>query len=307
MPNQSSSSPERRPLVFVLAPSFHGATILSILLDSHPEIVSLGDTVPRWKNNCACGNPVIKCDFWKTIIHATNSRHSLVESDPIIKPLSICGLGRKTNYFVTGGLYLLSRISSRIGPHLRYGDIQRYLSAHEIMADTACVQAGKQVFVDGEKSISKAMLTIATNPCARIRIIHLIRDPRAFVTSCIKNRPYSRTPATIWRRHHTLIGILGRTISRSEYLPVKFEYLSQSPQEAMNEITRFLGMKPVIVSGEHSQVRLGHQIGNTSYRKYGTIVNASERWREVLTLSQQREILRLCEPLSEKFGYRLNT
>lgn len=54
---------------FVLAPSFHGATLLAKLLNAHPEVTTLGDTYPSnaFDQTCGCGEPVSRCPFWQAI------------------------------------------------------------------------------------------------------------------------------------------------------------------------------------------------------------------------------------------------
>jgi hypothetical protein len=42
---------------FVLAPSYHGATLLAKLVNAHPGVTALGDTMPsnRVDHFCGCG------------------------------------------------------------------------------------------------------------------------------------------------------------------------------------------------------------------------------------------------------------
>ena len=64
---------DERPAVetlhFVLCPSFHGATLLAVLLNNHPDIVTLGDTNPTraYDQICACERLVSECPFWQEV------------------------------------------------------------------------------------------------------------------------------------------------------------------------------------------------------------------------------------------------
>ena len=302
----SSKVLTKRPIVCVLAPAFHGATVLSIYLDSHPEIVSLGDTVPRWNQNCACGSRVIDCKFWQKIIKATTNGQASDSTSQIIPPLKVNEPSKILDYFVVGGLYAISKISPGSVRKIQGETIHRFLATNEVFVDTALSALNKSIFVDGEKSISKAMLIAANNPHSPKRIIHLIRDPRAYVTSSLRGKnPGTENIVRTWKRLHLSIEIFGRTFKNFEYLPVKFEDLARSPQKTMDQISLFLNLDPTIVEGGNSQVRLGHQIGNTSYRKHGALVNSSESWRTTLTLAQQQKILQLAGRLGKKYGYYL--
>lgn len=54
---------------FVLSPSYHGATLLSKLINAHPELTALGDTFPSnaFDQVCGCGERVSKCPFWQAV------------------------------------------------------------------------------------------------------------------------------------------------------------------------------------------------------------------------------------------------
>jgi hypothetical protein len=54
---------------FVLSPSYHGATLLSKLINAHPELTALGVTYPSngFDQVCGCGKKVSECPFWQAI------------------------------------------------------------------------------------------------------------------------------------------------------------------------------------------------------------------------------------------------
>ena len=49
----------------ILCPSYHGATLLSLLLGNHTKVFSLGDTIPTepFPIRCGCGAPFDRCEF----------------------------------------------------------------------------------------------------------------------------------------------------------------------------------------------------------------------------------------------------
>ena len=54
---------------FVLAPSYHGATLLAKLHNAHPDLTALGDTYPShaFDQVCGCGERVSRCPFWQAV------------------------------------------------------------------------------------------------------------------------------------------------------------------------------------------------------------------------------------------------
>src|SRR5687767_3354981 len=49
----------------LLCPSYHGATLLSLVLGNHSRILAMGDTIPKdMRGRCGCGLRRRECPFW---------------------------------------------------------------------------------------------------------------------------------------------------------------------------------------------------------------------------------------------------
>lgn len=51
-------------------PAFHGATLFSLLLNNHPRISTLSDTLPFREHLdyfCSCKRRINECEFWITL------------------------------------------------------------------------------------------------------------------------------------------------------------------------------------------------------------------------------------------------
>ena len=84
---------------FVLCPSFHGASLLAILLNNHSKIISLGDTIPTRKTadfSCSCGRLIENCTFWSHI-EDTQRKYNHSHSEhiaPLLPKLSVSTIER---------------------------------------------------------------------------------------------------------------------------------------------------------------------------------------------------------------------
>jgi len=61
-----------RRLVYILASSYSGSTLLTLLLANHPEISTIGELKASalgdvGKYVCSCGRPILECRFWKQV------------------------------------------------------------------------------------------------------------------------------------------------------------------------------------------------------------------------------------------------
>src|SRR5687767_10084147 len=67
---------ERLPVVFVAGSGHTGSTLLALVLDSHPEIVCVGESSIKpqivrrgaaLQQPCSCGELIAACPFWSAV------------------------------------------------------------------------------------------------------------------------------------------------------------------------------------------------------------------------------------------------
>lgn len=68
------------PFVFLASMPYSGSTLFSILVNSHPQIATVGEmTGPKWSVNpetylCSCGQRIKDCAFWQEVAKGMASR-----------------------------------------------------------------------------------------------------------------------------------------------------------------------------------------------------------------------------------------
>src|SRR5690606_37344402 len=64
----------KRVFAYIASPSFSGSTLLTFLLNAHPDVCTVGELkagMPDGYNYvCSCGVPLGQCDFWQRVIDA---------------------------------------------------------------------------------------------------------------------------------------------------------------------------------------------------------------------------------------------
>lgn len=302
-------TPVQETLYYVIAPSYHGATFLALLLNSHPDITYPGDTIPKRRfldSRCSCGERISDCPFWSYILDATASGRNQqderfvgayypdISSSPVLNRAANLAVG-------TLGL--------AIGPAAWIpfrNAANKY--AHEYLAVSRAAKKwnGSRLFIDGGKSLVRVWVNRSLFPSHDTRLIHLIRDPRAFHASNLKNLA---TGASIeascksWKRKHRFTSWLGRGLLKPGYLQVRYEDLCLNPNETLGQVLDFLDVDSVNLL-EHAKVAENqHVIGNVSKNNFDGSIRFRESWREVLSHEEANEIVRLTEPYSSRFGY----
>lgn len=294
------SDPARR--AFVLCPNYHGATVLATLLGRNPNIVHLGDTNPPKRNHeaCGCGLPIGECPFWQGL-----RRDLELEADYPHKkwmPRFPVFTGRyKVDRALTLGFAVANRAVGRRLDAAVSAAARDYRRIGDGLARYATDWAGAEVFVDGEKSLAKALF-LTSDDVSRARIIHLVRDPRGFALSSMsRGRGTPESLGRDWRRGHNGLRRALRLLGSQAVLTVRYEDIAREPAALAERIHDFLGITD---SPDRPNPDQQHVIGNRMLIDFDGSVQLDEKWREELPPAEAARILRDAGSFATAMGYR---
>lgn len=279
---------------FVLAPSFHGATLLAKLLNAHPEVTTLGDTYPSnaFDQTCGCREPVSRCPFWQAVKTDTragkreegtgsmlprypgegDARMSSKIAHALIKPLRVPTPVLRASY---GREYLTS-----FG--CEYAAFQESVNRH--------TKSPGRVFIDGVKSISRYEALLAGGTPID-GVIHLRRDPVDFVASSIRNTGRGGWAGIVQHAlRHRLYHARARQASRhaKASITLSYEGLADDIDGELERLFRFMGVAPVTLAELRPYFdQEWHFMGNASLFGFDGVIRRS---RHRLPRAQERLI-----------------
>lgn len=291
-------------LNYVLCPSYHGATLLAVLLANHSRIASLGDAIPsrEFVQRCSCGEKVDRCAFWTGLLnalHPLGADASGSFAEKLEQAFPVYRATRTDQALALAGLALgnwawalRKRRIAFAGRYMRFwGEVLRAQDA--------------DLFVDGEKSVTKvAMFKSLFGRMADVRALHLTRDPRGFLNSCRKHMDgvTLEQAAAMWN-HNATIARLQRPFFKCRYKLLRYEDLCGNPQQVMDEVFRFLGVASQDVVRRPSNPAKYHMMGNKMLMRFDGAVRLDQGWKEGVSASDQERILELTAPLSADLDY----
>jgi hypothetical protein len=305
---ETSAAPgsERARLGFVLCPSYHGATLLSLMLNNHSAVSALGDTNPSRKREqvCTCLKPVSECEFWEAVCARIESER-FAALDTLLPTLP----WPLTDHYLDGGLtHFFSRtevnrfagrcaagVADLLLPIIwrrRSQVTSEYVQTWQSFYAAVRELYGTSLMIDGTKSARKAALWASTMGAdADIKVIHLVRDPRGYSASMRRREGHSdiRRYAWQWANIHERIEHLNPALP---YVRIRYEDLATRPEETIGLILDFLGLEREPVLGPPRFPHKHHLIGNSMRLQYDGRVVLDQRWREELTATDQRQVLR---------------
>ena len=256
---------------FVLAPSFHGATILSKLLNAHPEVVSLGDTYPsrNFDQICGCGNYVSKCPFWIAVNDAISPNQYAGEGLLLSRYPKITGSAADPLMYNELPSYLLNRLIKDHTLDTYSTDYRRFLK--EVYTRHAYKKP--RVFIDGVKSISRVhALKLSGVPVAGV--IHITRSPYDFVKSSEKQGRSLVSSALAYRMYHKMAS---RIQGETPYIRISYEELSTSTDQTLEKLFRFIQLPFADIDRlKQNFDDTWHFMGNSSLLKFDGTMKASQ-------------------------------
>ena len=246
--------------VYICSTGHSGSTLLDLLLGSHSQIESLGETIHLSKNislntQCTCGEPVRSCPVWKQVVSVLNEQlgidifnapYALNMGFPlplVIKDKVHTTLRYKLKRRFLRGLryiqlkYQLDFLKYFLNPI--YGGIENTILVYE--AVRRVLQC--QMIVDSSKSYLEGIGIYNKNP-DNVRILLLCRDGRGVFYSYIK-RNFSRNMSLhAWKNHYKrAIPLLEKYVNENHLLRVKYEDIVQDPTAELKRICKFLNVE----------------------------------------------------------------
>lgn len=301
-------------VVALLSNWFSGATLLTILLASHSEIVSNGEAMSfderdKDRYDCTCGKYIDECDFYK----ATAAHMWLPDGGGWDPRLFVHAPRFSRNpimrHFLGSWRYESAwrdRLMDLVGPYRSIRD--GFLDAQLRFFDNAMRESGASIYLDGTKSIRRAQLLARSGRC-EMKVLHMIRDGRGFCLSRLKaiaaerpaESPNVGDAANAWVRYVGWVDAFSRSFPSVPLLTVRYEDLCRSTTETLRTVFGFLEIPYEDVNrGVRKDV---HILGNRFRRNFNGAIVEDTKWRNTFDQRTQDRITSMMRPQLERFGY----
>lgn len=300
-------------LAFIMAASHSGSTLLAMLLGSHPQATTVGDTGstsyrkdPDYR--CSCGLKAQTCPFWLHVIDQIARR----------------GFNMDVTDFGTRFEYPESRFIDRVlhaehrGPILEtIRDSVLWLSTewrrqfrtiagrNVALVETVTKVTDSQILIDSSK-LPRRLKFLLRIPEFEVKVIHLVRDGRGVALTYIQDNGWSVEKSAIeWRRGIVAAEKLLVRLDRDMWRQVRYEDLCSDPQAELEKLCVFLNLDPARLNLDFRSAGL-HVFGNKMRLSSEQAVRLDDKWRTELTDSEIVTIERLAGSQLKTYGYSVN-
>lgn len=319
------------PLVYILAASHSGSTLLAMLLGSHPDVCTVGELKATNlgdpdRYRCSCRELIRKCPFWAAISHdlalrgfpfdmtraGTHFDAEGVYAGRLLRPLH---RGAILEAIRDGALTLSSTWRRKLS------QIQ---SLNAALAECLLARTGKAVLVDSSK-IGLRLKYLLRNPAFDVRVIRLIRDGRGVALTYTDPARYADASdptlrgggtgssrdgerrslahaAREWRRSNEEAETILRQLPRSRWIEVRYEALCATPDPTLDRALTFLGLTSAPVRRDFRHVD-HHVIGNGMRLDSDEGILLDDRWVSMLSPRDLDLFDSLAGDVNRRLGY----
>ncbi len=303
---------DRVTVVYVMGLWRSGSTILDIVLGNQDSVVSVGELrnlpIVGWGGDavCACGLPVSQCEFWAGVyagwvdssggerverLRALQDRFERLRSFPrLIAEQVRQSRGFREYASLLGGLY-----------------------------QSIAKRSGARVVVDSTKYPGRA-LALLQIPHLDVRLIHLVRDGRAVIWSCLRKpntdlqgRPLSENPRKVardtarqWLKVNLACdGVIG--LKRPKWIRVRYEDFVMDPARELGRIGSLLEMSTRKLADDVEDSReltIGHTVAGNRVRLSESVrLRPDLEWMSGLDSADRATFWRTAGWLARRYGY----
>ncbi|MBP2707215.1 sulfotransferase [Microbispora sp. RL4-1S] len=281
-----------------------GSTLLERLLGELPGVTPLGEVVHLWARGvgadepCGCGQRFSQCPFWGKVgarafgdwrrsRAAVERLRNRVDRTRRVPALAVGFVGREA-------------------------ELSEYVLAYSRVYAAAAEVADARAIVDSSKHASLAYCLTAIMD---LRVVHVVRDPRAVAASwrSVVRRPEDGRPMTRWTPARTAVHWLAQNLAFEalrrkgvEVVRVRYEDLLDDPARTVRDLAARLGLDAGdlgFLGDREARLGVAHTVsGNPMRFAVGRI--ALRRRPAPLPPYQRWLVTALTLPLFLAYGYR---
>jgi hypothetical protein len=290
-----------------------GSTLLGNLLGELDGVAHVGELAYLWANGvlrhgtnttCGCGEDLLTCPIWAKVLDRLTSGD---ENAPAIATERV---RRHAAHLRTR--HTRARLAEARGRTRPSPDVRQTLHAMSSGYTAIGEVTNAEIIVDSSKYPAEAAVLCGL-PELDVRVLHLIRDPRATAYSWRRAKEYipamgvTRSTA-YWTGFNLASEWIGAAFP-DRYLPIRYEDFAAHPAETLASITSWARLPGTPPLGDDGTASLGenHTVtGNPDRLRRGKVhIRPDDAWMTHLPAGEAMISTAIALPRLSRYGYPL--
>ncbi len=287
---------EPTKIIYIMGAGRSGTTALGVFLNAGQNAQFLGELnqLPQHIVNdtpCSCGNTVSKCDFWSGVSVINRVDKELQQNAEKIESHSAI---------------LKYMLNSKL-PEQQEG----YAVFNSQMFSETSMVCENEILIDSSKYMARC-IALSRLKTLDVKVLYLVRDPRAVVHSFGKNVQTRRgllSAVFYYNVVNVTAELVSRILLKNKVLKLYYENMVEDPQQFFQKIADFSGIELTDLNHKIAQkesFKVQHVIGGNRITKEHEInFNNDSSWKTQLPRLQQWLIYCLTLPLNLINRYKI--
>jgi hypothetical protein len=285
-------------ILYIAGVSHTGSTLLGHVLGDLEDTCYAGEVRNIWQRGivenrlCTCDAPFAECSFWQAV--AGRLPLSAAEGESLSRASRGLRTSRRRPFRNTG---------------FARPETATFASATEALYDALAAVAQVSQIVDSSKSPAYAEM-LSRLPTIDLRLLHLVRDPRATIYSHLRRDRFGYWGAfrrsVYWVRWNVAVERLAD--AGTPYARIRYEDFIEDPAGSLIPALAELGVPASGLPIEGNIVRLSEKhlfTGNRGRGQVGSVVLRNDlEWKAELSSGLQTLARATTFPILSRYGYR---
>ncbi len=319
-------------LIYILAASHSGSTLLAMLLGAHQEICTIGELKATHlgdpeKYLCSCGENIQKCQFHHKLRESLASRG--FDFDITKSQASFRSINTPYIHWLMGPLYrnMLLETIRDFGLFLSptWRERSKQVKTLNLRLIEALTDLTNTKYVVDSSKIAIRLKFLLQIPELNVRVIHLIRDGRAVALTYMNpaifadaKNPRMRGGGAGGNRDNEKLNVKNashqwkrcleeqenilRELNPNQKIRISYEQLCSEPKQTLSKLFNFLGLEPDKMNFDFRSAEQ-HVIGNGMRLDSSSEIKLDERWKSELTKQQLQIFEQFAGQKNNQYGY----
>ncbi len=319
-------------LVYLLAASHSGTTLLALLLGAHPDVCTVGELKATSFGDpdhyrCSCLQLIRRCPFWQEVSREMLHRgidFEVASAGTDIRTGATPYVKKLLSPLHRGPLLEAVRDAALALSPVWRQTVREIQARNYALLESVAAVTGKNIIVDSSK-IGIRLKYLLRIPEIDVRVIRVVRDGRGVALTYIdparfadasepdlqgggtgSNREKGRTieeAAKEWRRSNEEAEAIVNQLKEDQWCKVHYEDVCKEPEKTLYRLFSFIGVDPDKMIVDFRSIE-HHVVGNGMRLDSSSAIKLDDRWRRELSAADLEIFANVAGTLNGRLGYK---